>query len=66
MGIIDNQAKKSTFICKLLSKHENEFVDYYNTDRPHSGLGNQTIGNTLNGKAVKCEERLGGLIKTYR
>jgi len=43
----------------------NEFVDYYNTDRPHSGLGNATI-STLNGKTVKCEERLGGLIKNYR
>jgi len=53
-----------------LGKHHfeyliNEFVDYYNTDRPHSGLNNQTIGNTLNGKTVKCEEKLGGLIKKY-
>ncbi|MBU1863178.1 MAG: integrase core domain-containing protein [Candidatus Omnitrophica bacterium] len=42
----------------------NEFVGYYNTDRPHSGLGNATI-SSLNGKTVKCEERLGGLIKKY-
>jgi len=39
------------------------FLDYYNTVRPHSGLDNCTIGDTTGD--VKCESRLGGVIKHY-
>lgn len=37
------------------------WLDYYNTQRPHSGLDNSTI---VDGP-VKCESRLGGVIKHY-
>ncbi|MCD6565097.1 MAG: integrase core domain-containing protein [Bacteroidales bacterium] len=43
-----------------------EYVKYYNSVRPHSGLGNETIGDV--GKAdgeVKCESRLGGVVRHY-
>ena len=42
------------------------FVDFYNTNRPHSGLDNETIGSLSKGKSeVKCESRLGGVVKHY-
>jgi len=44
-----------------------EYVKYYNTVRPHSGLNNMPIRykpKNSNGK-VKCESRLGGIIKHY-
>ncbi|RNC81395.1 MAG: hypothetical protein ED559_06270 [Phycisphaera sp.] len=46
-----------------------EYVEHYNRDRPHQGLGNELIEPlerppTTNG-AVTCEERLGGLLRSY-
>ena len=43
-----------------------EYVNYYNTVRPHSGLDNETISYVPKtyGK-VKCESRLGGVIRHY-
>ncbi len=46
-----------------------QFEKHYNTERPHQGIGNETItpwehtGNT--GKII-CDERLGGLLKSFR
>ena len=44
-----------------------EYVDYYNTVRPHSGLDNKCIDyetEKLDGNIV-CDSRLGGVIKHY-
>lgn len=44
-----------------------EYVKYYNTVRPHSGLGNKPIDYTLRktmGK-IKCSSRLGGVLRHY-
>jgi len=44
-----------------------EHVKYYNTVRPHSGLGNLPIDyhtRKTKGK-VKCESRLGGVLRHY-
>ncbi|MCP5461875.1 MAG: transposase [bacterium] len=40
-----------------------EFTTYYNTHRPHSGLDNLTIRESTG--SVKCESRLGGIVKHY-
>lgn len=58
-----------------LQRVVNEYVAFYNTRRPHQGIGNvvpkdvdtkesvdRTIGNT---DSVKSEEFLGGLLKSY-
>lgn len=37
------------------------YLDFYNTQRPHSGLDNSTIED----RSIKCESRLGGVIKHY-
>lgn len=53
-----------------------EYVDYYDTKRPHSGVGNTTLQNKPLGEApeyksgknfgkIKCHSRLGGMIKHY-
>lgn len=46
-----------------------EYIEHYNQDRPHQGLGNELIDPpdrppTTTG-AVTCEERLGGLLRSY-
>ncbi|MDP8216725.1 MAG: integrase core domain-containing protein [Candidatus Kaelpia imicola] len=44
-----------------------EYVKYYNTVRPHSALNNMPIryrSKNLDGR-VKCESRLGGIIRHY-
>ena len=40
-----------------------EYVDYYNTDRPHSGLDNETVSSAT--IEIKCKSKLGGLINHY-
>jgi putative transposase len=50
-----------------------EFVLYYHECRPHQGIGNRLIGAEENGQPpavtnldqVRCEKRLGGLLKHY-
>jgi putative transposase len=50
-----------------------EFVTYYHECRPHQGIGNRLIGSTGDDEAplitsidqVRCESRLGGLLKSY-
>lgn len=44
-----------------------EYVDHYNTKRPHSGMGNEPLDYKPrnNTGRIKCESRLGGMIKHY-
>jgi putative transposase len=48
-----------------------EYEDYYNTVRPHQGLGNRAIGSAppvsapIDLSEVECDERLGGLLRHY-
>ncbi len=44
-----------------------EFVRYYNTQRPHSGRNNETLGGAsykTDGR-IRCHSKLGGLIRHY-
>jgi putative transposase len=46
----------------------NEYVEHYNTERPHQGIGNNIIEplpQSKDGKII-CHKRLGGLLKSYR
>ena len=48
-----------------------EYVDHYHRERPHQGLGNTVIEGASNPRPtpvteVRCEERLGGLLRHYR
>ncbi len=47
-----------------------EYLDHYHRERPHEGLGNRLLvssrGVERNGGDVKCRERLGGLLRSYR
>jgi len=44
-----------------------EYVDHYNTKRPHSGMNNKPLEyeSRNNTGKIKCESRLGGMIKHY-
>ncbi len=49
-----------------------EFVDYYNTQRPHQSLGNLPLKGEWPARAsplppdeLHCDERLGGLLRHY-
>ena len=45
-----------------------EYMEHYHTERPHQGIGNNVITllpQPKDGKIV-CQERLGGLLKSYR
>ena len=45
-----------------------QYVDYYNTERPHQGLENTVPLAPKEGFGcgeVICKERLGGLLKSY-
>ncbi len=64
------------FICfgqEHLAYVVNEYVQFYNTVRPHQGIGNVTIGkappqqSSMTGylTAVVCQSRLGGLLRHY-
>jgi putative transposase len=53
----------------------NEFVTYYNAERPHQGVGNVPLPDAAGEEPplfefpsdqVKCRERLGGVQKHYR
>ena len=45
-----------------------EYVAHYNSERPHQGIGNALVtGRPPTGKGeVVVDERLGGLLKSYR
>ena len=46
-----------------------EYVDHYNTKRPHSGMNNDPLDykppERRPGRQIKCQSRLGGMIKHY-
>ena len=45
----------------------NEYMEHYHTERPHQGIGNNMIEPPPPGKGeIICQERLGGLLKSYR
>ncbi len=48
----------------------NEFVEHYNAERPHQGIDNNLIAQTDDeppkGNRVVADERLGGLLRSYR
>ena len=44
-----------------------EYLEYYNQERAHQGIGNEVIDPRLPGRGdVRCHERLGGLLKHYQ
>lgn len=45
-----------------------EFLTYYNTERPHSGLDGHLVkpSTSVSNGEIKCFSRLGGLLKSYR
>ncbi len=53
-----------------LHRATREFVEHYHIERPHQGLGNEIIEKTLYipvpSAEVRCDERLGGILKHYR
>ena len=45
----------------------NEYMEHYHTERPHQGIGNNIIEPPPVGQGkIVCQERLGGLLKSYR
>ena len=44
-----------------------EFVRFYNTDRPHSGRNNEPLNRVFSKAtgAIQCDSKLGGLIRHY-
>ena len=44
------------------------YVEHYNRERPHQGIGNVVIDGTseVGTGPVECTERLGGILKSYR
>ena len=50
-----------------------EYVEHYNTERPHQGRGNLPLGmrepppdsKTIDPQSVACRDRLGGLLRHY-
>jgi len=47
-----------------------QYMEHYNQERPHQGLGNRRLSGTSamafpRDGPVRCRERLGGLLKTY-
>jgi transposase InsO family protein len=44
------------------------YIDHHNTERPHQGIGNVVIGpwQAQTQGAIVCDERLGGLLKSFR
>ena len=48
-----------------------EYVEHYHLERSHQGLGNRVIERKVTsrpaaGTGIRCEERLGGLLRHYR
>lgn len=53
-----------------LRRSINAYIEHYNRDRPHQGVGNMVLDPhaepPLPGGRVVCDEKLGGLIRSYR
>ena len=44
-----------------------EYLEHYNRERAHQGIGNRVIDARPPGRgAIRCHERLGGLLKHYQ
>ena len=44
-----------------------EYMEHYHTERPHQGIDNEIIEPPPQGEGeILCQERLGGLLKSYR
>lgn len=47
-----------------------EYVEHYNNERPHQGIGNRLINEPAEPPPrdgpVQCRKRLGGLMRSYR
>ena len=47
-----------------------EYAEHDHLERPHQGLGNEVIERArcrpTSGTEVRCDERLGGLLRHYR
>jgi len=57
------------FLCEdNLRRSFVEYVAHYNEERPHQGVGNRPIGEwkPATEGAIVCDERLGGLLKSFR
>ncbi|MEM6771853.1 MAG: transposase, partial [Bacteroidota bacterium] len=56
------------FSVKQLRHVTDQYVEHYNTERPHQGIGNVPIEPAeemaVVGK-IECNERLGGMLKHY-
>jgi putative transposase len=55
---------------KHLWRAVDAYVDHYNHDRPHQGMGNVVLDPSVEpfkpeGRII-CDEQLGGLIRSYR
>ena len=54
------------FSKKQLELAVREYVQFYNTQRPHQGLDNEIpIAPEMGNGEIFCKERLGGLLKSY-
>jgi transposase InsO family protein len=53
---------------RMLQEYVETYIDHYNRERPHQGIGNVPVGPWLatNVGEVVCDERLGGLLKSFR
>ena len=51
-----------------LRRAVDEYLEHYNAERNHQGIGNELIGGraTVGTEPIECTERLGGLLKFYR
>jgi putative transposase len=55
------------FGTRHLERAVSEFVEHYNTERPHQGIGNRPINEhpAVGTGEVVARERLGGLLRHY-
>jgi len=55
---------------KHLWRAVDAYIEHYNQDRPYQGMGNSILSSSaepiITEGRVICDERLGGLIRSYR
>ncbi|MCB9915604.1 MAG: transposase [Planctomycetes bacterium] len=52
---------------RMLRRALREYLEHYNAERPHQGVGNVPLRPRVRGHGeIECHERLGGLLKSYR
>jgi putative transposase len=63
-------SKLILFGAEHLRRTLSEFANHYHSERPHQGIGNERIAPSSdeppNGNRVVVDERLGGLLRSYR